>query len=283
MPKITTKPMYKILSLFTFALALTSCMSSYNIQGNINTREADGSTLYLKTYDAKELSLMNLDSCEIVHGQFQFHGTVDTVRIASVCTHSAELFPVMVENGDVNICSNNTDFTFGGTPLNDKLYGFFKQFTDIMAEMDELSRKPAQAILNGEDLDHVAFNQETSLLSNRLDSLVTGCIKENIDNPLGPGVFFFVTRQNPPALTPWIEELWMTAPESFKSDSYVKEYYSLAKENQEIATGVRDSGTPAPEPAAAPETPAPEEAKPAPTPNELAGTATEKPDTTNTK
>lgn len=265
--------MYKIITFLVAALALTSCMSSYSIQGNINTREADGSLLYLKTYDAKTLGLANLDSCEIVHGQFHFNGAVDTVRIASVCTDNTELFPVMVESGDVKICSSNTDFTIGGTPLNEKLYGFYKAFTDILNEMQELQRVPAQAILNGEELDEVEFQHNADVLSARLDSLVTTCIKENIDNPLGPGVFFFVTKQAPPMLQPWIEELWMSASESFKNDSYVRDYYSMAKENQDLATGLKSSDSAPATQAPAPEAPA-VDATPAPTPNELAGTAT---------
>ena len=90
---------------------------------------------------------------------------------------------------------------------------------------------------------------------------------DNFDNVLGAGVFFLVTMGNQyPMLTPWIEDIMSKATDHFKNDSYVKDYYQKAQENEQIMNGTRDMqpGVPAVSAQPAPE------AAPAPTPNDLA-------------
>ena len=68
--KTTQLNMSRILyALLAFA-TLTSCANSYNIQGSSNVSILDGRMLYLKVYNDGELK--NVDSCEVVHGQFHF-------------------------------------------------------------------------------------------------------------------------------------------------------------------------------------------------------------------
>ena len=69
-----------------------------------------------------------------------------------------------------------------------------------------------------------------------------------------------------PMLTPWIEDMMSKATDHFKNDSYVKDYYQKAQENEQIMNGTRDMQPGAPAVSAQP---APE-AAPAPTPNDLA-------------
>ena len=96
---------------------------------------------------------------------------------------------------------------------------------------------------------------------------MTSFVTENFDNVLGAGVFFLVTMGNQyPMLTPWIEDIMSKATERFKNDSYVKDYYQKAQENEQIMNGTRDlqPGTPSVTGQPLPE------AAPAPTPNDLA-------------
>ena len=73
--KTTQLNMSRILyALLAFA-TLTSCANPYNIQGSSNVSILDGRMLYLKVYNDGELK--NVDSCEVLHGQFHFQGTVD--------------------------------------------------------------------------------------------------------------------------------------------------------------------------------------------------------------
>ena len=69
-----------------------------------------------------------------------------------------------------------------------------------------------------------------------------------------------------PILTPWIDALMTQASETFKNSPYVKEYMQLAKQNQDIMTGVAEAPQSMP-----PLPPLSQQGQPAPpTPNEMA-------------
>ena len=72
------KLLYALLGIITLA----SCSSSYNIQGSSNVSTLDGRMLYLKVLSNNDFK--KIDSCDVVHGQFQFCGTFDTVRLANI-------------------------------------------------------------------------------------------------------------------------------------------------------------------------------------------------------
>ena len=74
--------MNKILYALVTLAAFTSCANSYNIQGSSNVSMLDGRMLYLKVYNNGELK--NVDSCEVVHGQFHFQGTVDSTKMTTL-------------------------------------------------------------------------------------------------------------------------------------------------------------------------------------------------------
>ena len=64
------------------------------------------------------------------------------------------------------------------------------------------------------------------------DQLVTGFIKRNYNNVLGPGIFMIMTSAySYPVLTPQIEELLVGAPAYFLNHPYVSEYLRVAREN----------------------------------------------------
>ena len=110
------KILYALLTLIVF----TSCANSFNIQGTSNVSSLDGRKLYLKTDQAD--SLIDLDSCDVVHGQFAFHGTVDSTKIGQIFMDDINLqFPVVIEKGDITVKLDNTQQRVSGTPLNDKL------------------------------------------------------------------------------------------------------------------------------------------------------------------
>lgn len=255
---------YSIISVLTLA----SCANTYNIQGSSNVSNLDGRMLYLKVVADNDFK--KLDSCDVVHGQFHFSGTFDSVRMASIFMDDESVLPLVLESGDINIKIDNTQQTVSGTPLNDELFRFFNRWNQLRGEQMELIHKHDQAIMNGSDMDVVIrqLNAESVRLSQQEDSLVTSFVTENFDNVLGPGVFMMVTSGNQyPQLTPWIEDIMSKATDSFKNDAYVKDYYKKAQENEEIMNGLRD----VPQPMPAPSQMAP--VAPAPTPNELAAPA----------
>lgn len=82
-------------------MAFASCASTYNIEGSSNVPTLDGRMLYLKAYDGTDLK--DIDSCDIVHGQFHFTGTLDSTRLATLFMDDEGLMPVVLEKGEISI------------------------------------------------------------------------------------------------------------------------------------------------------------------------------------
>lgn len=235
--------MNKILYAFITLLAMTSCANSYNIQGTSNVSTLDGRMLYLKIL--KNNDFKNIDSCDVVHGQFHFDGNLDSVRMANIFMDDEAVLPLVLESGDINVKLDDAQQIVSGTPLNDKLFKFFKKYQQLQNQQMELVHKHDQAIMNGSDMEVVTrkLNEEAVQLADQEDKLVTSFVTENFDNVLGPGVFFMVTMRNQyPMLSPWIEDIMSKATEHFKNDPYVKDYYQKAQENEQIMNGTRDAG-----------------------------------------
>ena len=276
--------MNKIFYAFITLMALTSCASSYDIQGTSNVSTLDGRMLYLKVLKNNDFS--NIDSCDVVHGQFHFQGTVDSTKMANIFMDDEPVLPLVLESGSITVKLDDAQQIVSGTPLNDKLFNFFKKYQQLQNQQRELVHKHDRAIMDGKDMNAVnqQLNNEAMQLSEQEDKLVTTFVTENFDNVLGAGVFFLVTMGNQyPMLSPWIEDIMSKATDNFKNDPYVKDYYQKAQENQAIMNGTHESqmdpsqaAVPGANPDAAPQMgsgAAPQmnpNAAPAPTPNELA-------------
>ena len=234
--------MNKILYTLVVIATLTSCAESYSIHGTSSVSSLDGSKLYLKT--VKDQELKNLDSCDVVHGKFRFAGLLDTIKLANLYMDDESLMmPVVVEKGEIEIRIDNTGRSVSGTPLNDKLYQFINRHDQIGNEMNELSHKQSQMLLDGidENIINKQLSVEAARLAQQEDSLVTNFIVENFDNVLGPGVFMMMTSGYPyPVLTPQIEDIMSKATKKFKEDAYVKQYYQTANEIQARQNGLVD-------------------------------------------
>lgn len=151
--------MNKIIYIFFIMAVLTSCAESYTIQGSSSVSSLDGSKLYLKT--VKDQELKNMDSCDVVHGKFRFTGLLDTIRLASLYMDDQSLaMPVVVESGEIEIHIDNTGRSVTGSPLNEKLYQFIKRHDQIDNEMNELSHKQSQMLLEG--IDENVINRQLS-------------------------------------------------------------------------------------------------------------------------
>ena len=218
---------------------LTSCVDSYNIQGSSNVSLLDGRMLFLKVL--KDNELKNVDSCEVVHGQFHFSGNIDSTKMATIFMDDESIMPIVLENGDIAIKLDNAQQTVSGTPLNDKLFKFIDKYNQLQNLVNELGHKQSQAIMDGEDeqVTNERLAHEANQIALQEDSLVTTFITDNFDNVLGPGVFMMITAAyRYPELTPWIEDIMSKATDNFKNDPYVKDYYQKAQENQAIMNGM---------------------------------------------
>ena len=236
----------------TYALAMAvsvfaSCTGSYNVQGSSSVSALDGSKLYLKAITNTELK--NIASCDDVHGQCNFNGTLDTVRMVNLFMDDQSIMPMVLEEGEITIKIDNASQKVSGTPLNEKLYDFLDKHNRLDNQMNELAHKQSQMMPDGIDEDEI--NQKLSIeaaqIAKEEDKLVTSFIVDNFDNVLGPGVFMMITSgYQYPILTPQIEDIMSKATDKFKSNPYVSEYYKIASENEARMQGLEPDGTPTP-------------------------------------
>jgi hypothetical protein len=226
---------------------LASCASSYNVTGSTSVTALDGSKLYLKAL--KQGEIRNIDSCDVVHGEFHFAGLLDSVRIANLFMDDESILPVVLEEGEVQVKIGPAGPSVGGTPLNDSLYHFIDKHNQLINQMNELGHRQNQMILDGIDEQTIdaELNAEAARITAEEDQLVTSFVVANFDNVLGPGVFMMITSQyRYPILTPQIEYIMSKATKSFKEDSYVKQYYQAAQENEQRMNGLSEPvGAPA--------------------------------------
>jgi hypothetical protein len=230
----------------TFVVALfSSCARSYNVTGSSSVSALDGSKLYLKALKSGEVK--NIDSCDVVHGEFHFAGLLDSVRMVNLFMDDESLLPVVLEEGDIRVKIGPMGPSVEGTPLNDSLYKFIDKHNQLISRMNELGHKQNQMILEGIDEEAIAeqLNVEAAQIAQEEDDLVTKFIEENYDNVLGPGVFQMITGQYRfPILTPQIEYIMSKATQKFKEDPFVKDYYQTAQENERRMNGLSEPVTP---------------------------------------
>lgn len=215
-------------------LLSVSCADQYRLTGTTNIHELEGETLYLKVFEND--NLRNMDSCQVTHGKFQFRGVMDSTVMANLFVGNQSLMPVVIEGGELRVRIDEISQQISGSPLNDTLYSFIRQKTQLDNQIAELSEKEGRMVMDGMEHNEVVarLNAEYMELSAKNDALVTGFIKRNYDNVLGPGIFMIMTSSyNYPILTPQIEEILTSATPYFTSHPYVSAYVRMARENME--------------------------------------------------
>lgn len=212
--------MRKVFYVLTIVAALTSCAESYTIKGSSSLSLLDGSKLYLKV--AQNDKLVNLDSCEVVHGDFKFCGVLDSTCMAGLFMDDQSIMPVVIEKGEISITIDDTKQRVSGTPLNDCLYDFLDQMNQLTGRMVELGHRDAQMLLDGIDESVVAqeIGRERMRIISEEDSLVTDFVVNNFDNILGPYVFVRNCSS-----VPQVEHIMSKATEQFKNNPQVKAFY----------------------------------------------------------
>ena len=215
-------------------MAMASCSSEYQIKGSSSVAGLDGKMLYVKVPDG--LQMVNVDSAEVIHGNFQMEGEIDTTVIGSLYMDEQSIMPLVVEKGNIQIKIDNARFLVAGTPLNDKLYEFVGKKNLLDDRAYEVERMESRLIMEGVSVDEVEKKilQERQAIIKEQDALVKGFISENYENVLGPGVVVMLCNSLPyPIVTPLIEDIMENAPASFKENLLVKEYMKVARQNME--------------------------------------------------
>lgn len=249
--------MNKILYALVILLALTSCTKSYYIHGTSNISSLDGRQLYLKGGSGD--SLITLDSCEVVHGNFSFKGTLDSVQVAQIYMDDMNLqFPIVLEEGDIQLKLDNTLLRVSGTPLNEKLNTFWTKFTQLRNQFIEIDHEEGVSIMNGHDEEatNARLIKKALLVYANIDKLFTAFVTNNFDNTLS--TWGFLTRvsydMTPNAypiwmndylyanavsqLPSWVEFIMAKAPNVFKNNAAIKDFYEKFQRAQKEMNGM---------------------------------------------
>lgn len=225
----------RFLPLLLLLVFLTSCSRKYKIEGSSSVTSLDGKMLYLKTLQDGEW--VAVDSAEVIHGLFSMKGPVDSVVMVTLYMGNEGIMPLVLEDGKIEVSIANTQLSAKGTLLNNQLYEFINKRNELEIRIEELDRKEARMVLDGANLEDVRsqLEEEGKNLVKEMNDYVKQFIIDNNDNVLGPSVFMMMCSALPyPIMTPEIEDIMRTAPQSFKENRMVKEFLTKAKENKQL-------------------------------------------------
>lgn len=227
--------MNRILPLLLLLVLFASCSRKYKVEGVSSVTSLDGKMLYLKTL--RDGQWVTIDSTEVVHGLFTASGPSDSVVMVTLYMNDEAIMPLVLESGKIEVSISNSQLTAKGTPLNNALYEFIDKRNTLELKIEELERKEARMVLDGIALEDVReqLAQEGEALVNEMNSCIKEFISANYENVLGPNVFLMMCSTLPyPVMTPQVEDILNTAPQSFKSNPSVREFIDKAKENMKL-------------------------------------------------
>ena len=225
----------RILPLVLLLVLFASCSHKYKVDGVSSVTSLDGKMLYLKTL--RDGQWITIDSVEVVHGLFSASGPLDSVMMVTLYMNDEAIMPLVLESGKIEVSISNAQLTAKGTPLNNALYEFIGKRNELELKIEELERKEARMVLDGAALDdiHEQLTQEGEALAKEMNDYVKKFISTNYENVLGPSVFMMMCSTLPyPVMTPQVEDIIRTAPQSFKSNPLVREFLDKAKENMKL-------------------------------------------------
>ena len=225
----------RILPLMLLLVLFASCSRKYKVEGVSSVTSLDGKMLYLKTL--RDGQWIAIDSAEVVHGLFSTSGPSDSVMMVTLYMNDEAIMPLVLENGKIEVSISNSQLTAKGTALNNALYEFIEKRNSLELKIEELEKKEARLVLDGAALDdiHEQLTQEGESLVKEMNDYIKEFISTNYENVLGPSVFMMMCSTLPyPIMTPQIEDIIRTAPQTFKSSPLVREFLDKAKENMKL-------------------------------------------------
>lgn len=225
----------RILPLMLLLVLFASCSRKYKVEGVSSVTSLDGKMLYLKTL--RDGQWITIDSAEVVHGLFSTSGPSDSVMMVTLYMNDEAIMPLVLEGGKIEVSISNAQLTAQGTPLNNALYEFIEKRNALELKIEELEKREARMVLDGATLDdiHEQLTREGEVLVKEMNDYIKEFISTNYENVLGPSVFMMMCSTLPyPIMTPQIEDIIRTAPQSFKSSPLVREFLDKAKENMKL-------------------------------------------------
>ena len=217
-------------------LALMSCAEQYNIQGDSSVSTLDGRMLYLKVLSQDD-NMRNIDSCEVIHGKFNFMGMMDSTAMGEIYMDNEGFMPIVIENANVSIQITGTEQRVMGGNLNTRLYSFLEAKSRLEEQLLNLSNEEAEMILSG--MSPYLVSKRLAPQSNKvyaaMEDLETKFIYDNCNNILGSTYFMFLCNQYPyPIMTDQIKTIVKKSNAAFRNIPYVREYIKAAQENMRL-------------------------------------------------
>ena len=216
--------------------SMISCAEQFNISGDSSVSTLDGRMLYLKAPSSQTV-MRSIDSCEVVHGKFNFIGMVDSTIMGEIFMDNEGFMPIVIEQGNISISISNTEQRVMGSLLNNRLYRFLEQKSRMEEEIINLSNQEAEMILGGVHpaIAHKKMSERTNKLYSALEDLEINFITTNSNNILGTTFFNVLCSQYPyPIMTSQIEKIIKQSCPSFKKQSCVRDYIEAAKTNMRM-------------------------------------------------
>lgn len=232
---MTKMNMNRILPLMLLLVLFASCSRKYKIEGVSSVTSLDGKMLLFKALQNGQW--VTIDSAEVVHGLFSTSGPSDSVMMVTLYMNDEGIMPLVLEDGKIEVSISNTQLTAKGTPLNNALYEFIDKRNKLELKIEELERKEARMVLDGVALEdiHQQLTKEGEVLVKEMNDYVKEFISANYENVLGPSVFMMMCSTLPyPVMTPQVEDIIRTAPQSFKNSPMVREFIDKARENMKL-------------------------------------------------
>ena len=223
---------------------LSSCSEEYSIAGRTTVPILDGQMLHLRT-TSDDMTQMDIDSCQVVHGHFSFYGDMDTIRMAQVYMGSDFSMPLVIETGNLRIQVDNMGSRVTGSPMNEKLYKFFQKQARLNNELANIDSKFMQMAREGKTLEDIRKKllPKRQKILDRAEKLESEFIIENSDNILGPGYFMMMMSQFPtPIITEEIHRILDEVSPEFFNSPYIRTYIQQASMNPLSAPYIKNTG-----------------------------------------
>lgn len=228
--------MFRIILTFGLScllLVTNSCQNSYSLKGSADVSNIEGRMITLALPNPNG-SWEMLDSCEVTHGLFSMKGKTDSVSVATLFVGDTPLMPVILEKGNICVDISNLSLRVSGTRLNDLLYKFIDDKTQLDVKATELDRTESQMIMRGEEENVIRHYVDSAYasISDEMTKLVTGFISSNYSNVLALCGFNMLTNGLPyPVMTPLIKQVLDEAPKEFRENPMIRDFVSAANDN----------------------------------------------------
>ena len=223
---------YSIYTLMIFTVLVVSCSEQqYFVKGKSTQSTLDGEYAYMAPMTS--YSLPYIDSCRVVHGQFEMTGPLDSIQCVTIYMGSTGI-PMVLETGEVIINFQNSNIHVSGTPLNDRFYTFLNTRDSLVFIQKELYNRIATSSVYSTLSTYDADANSIRTVTNQIDSLECAFVEENYDNVLGVSWFLRMCDEASSSagyycMPPKLQTIYNAAPPSFKQNREIQNFLEMCK------------------------------------------------------